>query len=386
MKAKRIGSAGLVALGIAVAGAGAAHADGPLNPLDFTPLAAAFPSTLGTYTISASGGTPTLTTPGGTVFNGVLSPDGTTAVFTFGTINIIPGDTINVSGNMPVALLSQQGMSVGGTINYSGQGPIPPSSGYTGNGPGAGGAGGHATDSFGNTLIGGGGAGGFGGAGGSGAPVRENGQILASGGPGGSPYGSTTSLLHVLQGGSTGSGLFGGGVIELGAIDSMTISRSVHADGSSASASPPQYAVGGGSGGGILIDASVVTLTGTLSAAGGSGGGGGTVSPNLVYGQGGGGGGGVITIAVPDASDFLNLGGTINVAGGGPLGTGGDIGIFSVATVPEPSGLVMAITGLLGAIGYLRLAGLRPSAPARRWRERGPRKAPPIGGMRRPGS
>jgi hypothetical protein len=115
----------LAALGLMVGSTATARA-GLLDPLAFQPLAASFPGTPGTYTINTSGAIPTLTGPSGSGISvsGVLSPDGSTAVFDFGSINIGAGDLILASGSRPVALLAQQGMIVGGTIDGSGAPPL----------------------------------------------------------------------------------------------------------------------------------------------------------------------------------------------------------------------------------------------------------------------
>jgi hypothetical protein len=392
---------GVAALGLMASGAATGRA-GPLDPLAFQPLAASFPSTPGTYTIDTSGPTPTLTGPSGSgiSLSGVLSPDGSTAVFDFGSINIGAGELILASGSRPVALLAQQGMIVGGTIDGSGAlstynnpfistGAAGPGGGNgggatagsgPGGGPGGGGVGGSFSDLAAKVAgIGGGGGGGFGGAGGNGGTAFIPGgpviYPIVSGGPGGGPYGSLWNVLQGGSGGAAGIGLRplpgggGGGAIELGAVNSITINGTIGVNGGNAAGSGGFFGLGGGggggSGGGILIDAPTVTLTGTLSAAGGEGTSGGLffAGPEFAisFGAGGGGGGGIVTVALPEGGVFLDQGGTIDVAGGAGASAGGP-GVFSVAVVPEPSGLVMAGIGLLGTLGYRRYAGRRAAA------------------------
>ena len=113
----------VLAVGLWLGAAGRVQAD-PLNPLDFTSLGA-FPTAPGDYTIN-TGGTPTLTGPGGT-FTGVVSNG--VAVFDFNAINVVTGQVINGTGPFPAALLSRDGITVSGGINFSGgfSAPVVPS-------------------------------------------------------------------------------------------------------------------------------------------------------------------------------------------------------------------------------------------------------------------
>ena len=250
-------SRSVAVLALLVGGAGRAGA-GPLNPGDF-PLSnsGAFPSTTGMYKLDTSG-TPTLSGPGGT-FTGVVSNG--VAVFDFNAINVVTGQVINGTGPLPAALLSRDGITVSGGINFSGSifGEHGPGGFNGGSGPGAGGVGGDAFvgESPGHgprSYIGGGGGGGFGGVGGAGGnastpflppplPPPLN-QAFAPGGIGGGTYGN---LLFQLQGGSGGAGGFpffgsrgvgGGGAIEFGAVHNISVSGSVFADSANLSGLP----------------------------------------------------------------------------------------------------------------------------------------------------
>jgi hypothetical protein len=75
-----------------------------------------------------------------------------------------------------------------------------------------------------------------------------------------------------------------------------------------------------------------------------------TVSSVLV---GGGGGGGLVTILTGSGGFTEGSGATIDVAGGAGGSPGGAGAIF-IGTVPEPSSLVLTVTGLLGVLGYAR--------------------------------
>ena len=290
----------VLAVGLWLGAAGRVQAD-PLNPLDF-PSLGAFPTAPGDYTIN-TGGTPTLTGPGGTTLTGVVSRG--IAVFDFDAINVTSGQTFFGTGSFPLALLSRTNATFAGTIDGSGSGSpwrpwrrrrwlrpwrwwpwrkpvlivMPPiiAISFTSGG-------------------GGGGFGGSGGSGGVGGPFDR-----PPGGLGGAPYGD---LARQLQGGSGGGdssdgpGAGGGGAIEIGAVGPLTISGSILARGGGSLFSG-NFGGGGGSGGGILLHANSVLLTGSLSAAGGDGieGFGPTGGPGSTFvAPGGGGGGGRVTI------------------------------------------------------------------------------------------
>lgn len=109
---------GLAMLGLMVAGAATARAQ-VLDPMAFQPIAASFPSETGYYMINTSGPTPTMELPDTTLVTGVYSSTGI-AVFDYGSVNIVSGASILVTGSAPVALLSQSEMTVAGVINGSG--------------------------------------------------------------------------------------------------------------------------------------------------------------------------------------------------------------------------------------------------------------------------
>ncbi len=294
------------ALVLLLGGAGAAAA-APLNPDDYGSLGT-LATAAGAYTINTSG-TPTLSGPGvnlsGVVVGGV-------AVFDFDSITIGAGTTISASAALPLALLSRQGVSVGGSIDVGA--PLFSPSGAGGPGAsnlGIGGAGQVVpTDYYPYgppqpyTITGGFGGGGFGGQGGAGGDMHffnfgSGSNFVAHGGLGGGTYGDLSAQL---QGGSAGGGgaFGGGGAIELGAIGAITITGSIAANGAGDlfgnPYSDPYAGDGGGSGGGILIHGGAVTLNGLLSAVGGAGGPSPYGAQVEAIGAGGGGGGGLIQI------------------------------------------------------------------------------------------
>ena len=262
----------------------------PLNPLNYTPLdnglglnPAPGLNTASIVTTPTSG---TLTI-GSTVYNAVMTPQTggpAIAVFTFTNISLANGPSLSVSGTNPVALLSQQNISMT-SINVNGSSGFLATGGVSGVSGGAGGskgvAGGGANGGGAGTSGGGGGGGG---PGGSGA------------GPGGGAGGSETAP-HVLVGGgggggsSFGGGGGGGGAFELGAVGKITFESdaTITANGGAAAGGSGVGGTaqgGGGAGGAIYIHGKQVVLSPfqTFSANGG----------NALSQYGGGGGGGRI--------------------------------------------------------------------------------------------
>ena len=329
---------------------------GPLDPMQFASLGTLSLSS-GSYTMNATGATPTLTA-GGTTYTGIVYNG--IAVFDFSSITIANGATLSaVQGvGLPIALLSQSSATIDGRIDVSAFGNSA--------GPGAGnlsvGGNGVYTPPSQSNPSGsatGGGGGGFGGAGGAG------------GGPGGAggafvrPY-----LFNTLVGGSNGGGSGfgigyggggGGGVIEIVASQTLRIGGEVDAIGGDGPAG------GGGSGGGIALAATNVLISGTIDARGGAGTfGNNGQNPNV---GSGGGGGGLINIDIGLFGTYqpgtVNIGGGSSGAFGSQPGTSGLISVddsFDFPAVPEPPSLILLGTSTLGLLG---VAAFRRSRGAR---------------------
>ena len=327
--------------------AGRASAD-PLNPLDF-PFVASGVQTLGAgaYTLDTGSDTPFLIGP--VFLAGEVTLQGDEpgiAVFSFESLNIAAGATINVIGLRPLALLARDNLTFAGTINAdggdghdSGEGGAVGSAGGIGRAGGRnGGRGGgsilEGTDGRGagggrtgrrylGTVAGGGGAGG--GFGGSGMPG------FSINGPGGAPGASYGNLLLELEGGSGGGGGSfhggrsgdgggaGGGAVELGALGEVNMTGGIisanggnHGDSVVGGHGFPGDG-GGGSGGGVFLHGGTVTRSGnTINAAGGGN--------FLGYGGGG-------RVAIQSGNATADTAG-INVASGG---TGAGDGIITIA-------------------------------------------------------
>jgi hypothetical protein len=323
--------------------------------------------------INTSGTLPTMTMPDGTVLTGVITPDGTTAVFCFSSINLT-NVAIVAEGALPVALLSTGSLSMTTVTvdasSYDGPQTIlgnyqTPSSGvgaggYTNagrfasvGGPGVGGSG---------EFYAGGGGGGYGGAGGAGGAATSDfygsppggglpivTTTTYAGGSGGGTYGGSGLPL---QGGSAGGVPYsqytdgisgaGGGALQIGASGNVVMNNDqILANGDTSQLT----GVGGGSGGEIAITGSDVSIAYTLLSAAGGGGGPGAsyYGPNGgTDGYGGYGGGG--RIEVDGVS--VDFSGTADVGGANP-------GTFIIdpltPAAPEPSSLLML--GIAGVIG-----------------------------------
>ncbi len=353
MRARR-SVAAVICLGLVQSAAGTAWGDDLLTPSSFTPIASSL-TEWGNYAINTSGSTPTITLPDGTVLNGVVDASGQTAVFTFGSVDMVGNGltSISVVGDRAVAILSQGNLTIGS--NGSTYGVVSmnlsattdaygfPVAGPGGSifGPGAGQDGG----------LGGGGGGGYGGAGGGGGPGYDyNLGWSFPGGPGGSAYGLTKFGLQGGSGGGDGPlGYWGagGGAVELGAAGAVSVNMSIIADGGNG-----QATAGGGSGGEVAFLGQSISMNSSyIEATGGNGGGSGSAGgyDSKYYGQGGGGGGGLVEFDAPT----INLGyARFDLAGGGGGGAGAGNGAGGRglgASVPEPSSLLM--TGLAGVVG-----------------------------------
>ena len=179
----------------------------PVEPGDFTSLGTFVPGP-GTYTVNTTALPPTLTGPA-TAINGVVS--GGIAVFTFSTVNIAAGVTVNAAGTRPFALLSQGDLTIDGLISGNG-GSVSNFSVGTGAPGGAGGSQGGSSDFGDGGGTGGGqgtndfdgaGGGGFGGAGATGGDhPGSNGPGLGE--AGGPAYGDLQTTLEGGSGGGAG--------------------------------------------------------------------------------------------------------------------------------------------------------------------------------------
>lgn len=249
----------------AVVGLSGMASAAPLNPNAFSSL-----GTLNVNSGSVTINTDTLAITGAATFNGTTFSQGggnpQIAVFTFGSLNIGAGVTINVTGSRPLALLSRNSMTIASEITLNGgiasvpaAGAAGPAGGFAG---GAGGSNGNGPGAGGNVgFSGDAGGAGFGGPGNAGQAVA------------GPSYGN---LLSALQGGSGGAGGIwfgpggggggGAGAVELGAVGTLTLASVVANGGTGGDTF--DGAGGGGSGGGILLHADAYVLN-TLAARGG---------------------------------------------------------------------------------------------------------------------
>jgi len=296
-----------------------------------------FVASAGVYTVDTTA--LTFTGPGAN-FTGTAS--GSTATFSFNSINIPSGATVNVHGSRTFTLVATGGLTVGGLIDGSGGSATDQVSTAVAGGPG-GGAGGAAGE-----LGGGAGGGPGGGPGGGGAPVNSNdgaggggfggsgARGGGSGGAGGAAYGNLNVTLQAGSGGGGGAittgGGGGGGIALVGANVTVGATGVVRVDGGGGGVGGGG-ASGAGSGGGILVHAATLNVAGVLSAKGGDGGAGGCC------GDGGGGGGGRIALQY----QTLISPGT-DIAAGGSSGTRSTIGGFSHGTVS------LDATGASGAV------------------------------------
>ena len=280
------------------------------------------------------------------------------AVFTFDSIDIAAGVTINVTGNRGLVLASKGDFNFASTLSLVGgngaTAALTPAGGIGGSGAEDGVPGGsfnssppdstHGQGGQGSSLahdlslglghgVGGGlqmnapaGAGGAGGGGGYGG-AGGMGSGYLSHGDGGANYGN--DLLSELYGGSGGAGgRFdspnsargggggGGGAVELIAAGTLTVSGTVDVSGGTGGYGQNYLGGGGGSGGGIILAAPTLNVSGASILA--KGGNASSTSPTQ-GGMAGGGGGGRIALY---ANAINGLPAATVDADGGAKGTG----------------------------------------------------------------
>jgi len=283
---------------------------GPLDPNQFASLGTLGLGT-GRYLFNTSPtDAPTLSQFDGrtytTIATGVYSNG--VAVFDFDSVAISKGATISALTSpafvAPIALLSRSIADISGTIDVSGS--------VEDGGPGSG--------------------------------ARGNGADATRGGAGGGAF--VGNLANALQGGGNGGSILfppaplrgvpggGGGGIELGASQFLTVSGQVYAFGGNG------ISGGGGGGGGIFLHAGAVTLSGVFDVAGGKG------NPSNPgpggFGASGDGGGGQVLVE-------YGPGGVLQNGEALLLGNGGTFATAPIG-VPEPSSLVLLGTSCLGLI------------------------------------
>lgn len=276
-------------------------------------------------------------------FNATANTTISGGVHNFTTFNIDPGVTVRVTGTQPLEIYATGVVTIGGTLDVSGQngtdgvtfsqggaGAI----GVAGGGDGGSGSfsanlgpldGGSATGTgagaFGAGWSGGGGAGyaavggASGGVGGAGGPIygvaQLTGNTAGSGGGGGSGGFNC----------GAGGGGAGGGFVAVVSCVSITVSGTINANGGNGGSDGTGNCGGGGggSGGSIWLTGPSVVHIGTLTAIGGAGGGS-NIAGSPYYGVGGAGSEGRVRI---DANNF-SVSGTISPSTGysGTFGNG----------------------------------------------------------------
>jgi hypothetical protein len=194
------------------------------------------------------------------------TPAGGGSVYNFNTIQIAPGSTLKLSGAAfpgPLYFLAQGAVTVGGTIDLSGQSGSVPTTPAQRTGPtipGPGGYGGGAASFAGNPALPGLGPAGS-------AVTGCNGGSAAGGGG----FTGNQFLVPLVGGsgggGNTGSGGAGGGALLIASSVSITVTGTITANGGAGGS-----AAGGGAGGGIRLVAPVIAGTGGITASGGAGG------------------------------------------------------------------------------------------------------------------
>jgi len=294
-----------------------AQAGWVLDPNGFTSLGTITNGTgaltFDTTTGSLSGG---LSGTGQTVYTGSGQA---VSVFTFSSIDLQTAPTL--TGDLPIAILSQGDFTLNTTLSANGGGGGHRQQGY---GVLGGFDGGDARrDGSASSNVDGKGPGGSPGASGSSNDASGGAGHGGGGGAANYPAGSTygTETLDDLIAGSGAGGSYnkgggaGGGAIELGAVGNLLVDTAglISANGGSGAGSGSQITSGGGSGGAILLAGNDVTIDGTVRAKGGNGG-------DASGGQlnGGGGGGGRIAVYSNAAA---SVGGTVTADAGVAVGT-----------------------------------------------------------------
>jgi hypothetical protein len=273
-----------------------------------------------------------------------------------GTIEVVSGAIVRVTGPYPLVLLAAHTIMVNGTldaashaatqstpaldgpgIRVAGDCTIVPIDG-TSSTDKEGGAGGAAGGSFGTP-------GGAGGNGGKGATASTPGvtsaptQLIGGcpGGRGGDGEGNCTAANAPCGGGPGGHG---GGAVYLIGGESISVAGAINASGAGGSAGGPGQnsggsGGGGGSGGMIVLDSAAVTVTGLLFANGGGGGGGNGETRESVPGPG----------KDPTSAIMAAAGGSRGGASGGQGGPG------SVGAAPGSAGTAGAMDVCAGGSG-----------------------------------
>lgn len=322
----------------------------PLDPMAYAPLGA-LNLAPGAYTLDTSGPAPTLRDSASTLlFTGVLQPQASSfnpliAVFSFSSIQVDAGATINATGDKPLAWLSQGGISFAGTLDASGQRGGPQGGGFGGAGGPGGGAGGAGGGNPAQDGQGpGGGAGGFAGLGnGSWGEGGAFGGAGSNWNPARTPapaYGDLTQRLEAGSGGGGGgANLFGsgpgggggGGAVEFGALSFITLAgdSKVLAAGGAFREDGLAVNSGGGSGGGVLLHAPVVSLLAS-------------VRPAIVDASGF--SGGRIAFFTGDGTVLGNQAGLS--VGAFAAGNVGVITYNTLSPVPEPASLLLMLGGV----------------------------------------
>ncbi len=337
---------------------------GYFQPGDFTSLGT-LDLVSGNYTIDTTGAPVLKDGSNNVLFTGISASQGSgfnpnVSIFTFGSINIGTGVTIRVTGTNPLVLLSQSGVTLGGTIDASGFSGSD-SSRFGGSGAGgAGGPGGAAGGHGGGFpgFTGDGPGGGPGGPGGIGGVQAAGGSYGGRGGESalgqtGATYGDLNLLLQAGSGGGgTGASLFeaigaggggGGGAVELGALSSISfVGGNLIANGGGVGAAFAANA-GGGSGGGLLIHAPTINF-----------------GPESDIAANGGdyfGGGGRVLFLTSTATIHQTGGNITASAGGGANNQQNGVieyGFLQTPAVPEPSSFLSLGVGVVAALAYLR--------------------------------